>query len=497
MHIRLMPMSRHSMKENLMNARLLVALVTLSACDLSTKTESSREQTEVDRDGLLALRSELVPLMEELQGLDTRSPEAVQVRGAIQNLLEDVVPADQARVFVDALESGGHTPELASLDALDTELRVDVDTAMSEWTNAVLSASAEDLDLRAVMVEANDALDERLPAGLTVAERELVFSLLAVHLAELAPDRVYAELTGLGRAMSWGEGGLVAYEGESAGIEGAPPPFVTASAWTTSSLRWCLESTTDDVTEAEVLFSIARAAGAWDRWSGLTMRHDCADPDITLSFTEAPDTFGSPYGVLAHAWFPESGVVEFDDAEDWAVDYQPWTSQPIDLETVGLHELGHALGIDHSAETEAVMYPYYGASRRSLDQDDIDGVQSLYGAVQSPCFEAVFDSYVATVMAASAEGIASTEGLTASQPAHAMAREYASLAFESNVEGFFGGSSASVAGAIYGQLAFVSSEQAGLDSAGEDAQSGAVLPSLHAAERLHPAALAAALCWAQ
>jgi hypothetical protein len=48
------------------------------------------------------------------------------------------------------------------------------------------------------------------------------------------------------------------------------------------------------------------------------------------------------------------------------------------LQTVYLHELGHALGLGHSSDTSAVMYAYYGGPHCSLSQDDVNGVSSLY-----------------------------------------------------------------------------------------------------------------------
>jgi len=49
-----------------------------------------------------------------------------------------------------------------------------------------------------------------------------------------------------------------------------------------------------------------------------------------------------------------------------------------DVETVFLHENGHAAGLGHSADINAILYPSYQAPNRILQQDDIDGITFLY-----------------------------------------------------------------------------------------------------------------------
>ncbi len=63
---------------------------------------------------------------------------------------------------------------------------------------------------------------------------------------------------------------------------------------------------------------------------------------------------------------------------------QVWGSQGYDLETVAIHEFGHALGLGESAVQQAVMYTYYTGVKTTLATDDISAIQSLYGAVPNP-----------------------------------------------------------------------------------------------------------------
>jgi hypothetical protein len=53
-------------------------------------------------------------------------------------------------------------------------------------------------------------------------------------------------------------------------------------------------------------------------------------------------------------------------------------STSFDLQTVILHENGHVVGLDHSSDINAIMYPSYQQANCSLGTDDINGIRALY-----------------------------------------------------------------------------------------------------------------------
>lgn len=53
------------------------------------------------------------------------------------------------------------------------------------------------------------------------------------------------------------------------------------------------------------------------------------------------------------------------------------------LYRVAAHELGHSLGLSHSTDIGALMYPNYIFSGDvQLSQDDINGIQAIYGELR-------------------------------------------------------------------------------------------------------------------
>ncbi|CAK7339013.1 unnamed protein product [Dovyalis caffra] len=135
-------------------------------------------------------------------------------------------------------------------------------------------------------------------------------------------------------------------------------------------------------TNSDARQSFSQAFQKWASVSRFTFTsiEDFANADIKISFQAYDHGDGSPFdgprGVLAHAFPPTDGRLHLDASEKWAVGAVPGA---FDIGTVGLHEIGHILGLQHSTSEKAIMYPMIGpGGTKGLSSDDIEGIKALY-----------------------------------------------------------------------------------------------------------------------
>jgi len=160
--------------------------------------------------------------------------------------------------------------------------------------------------------------------------------------------------------------------------------YATRSKWTRTTLTYAFENTGRDLDSNTAKNEIKKAFNMWAAVTPLTFTEVSGRGDINIGWYSGNHGRGDFFprgrgGVLAHAYFPQDGRLHFDEDESWIVNCQ---GRGTDLLWVAVHEIGHAIGLDHSRVRGSIMWPTYFRcdSNLKLGPDDISGIQSLYGS---------------------------------------------------------------------------------------------------------------------
>jgi len=175
--------------------------------------------------------------------------------------------------------------------------------------------------------------------------------------------------------------------------------------WHAGPITWSFAATTYSVDQARFAFSnpisaeyqttVVQAIQKWASASGLVFQQVSDAPtldnaaDIRIGFgmlnTATANNIGETKITRAQ-YFTSDVVVRLEDPGQYSLSSlngnltYGGVAGSATLYQVTLHELGHALGLDHSSSAVDVMYPTLGLSNADLSPSDGAGIRALYSA---------------------------------------------------------------------------------------------------------------------
>lgn len=161
--------------------------------------------------------------------------------------------------------------------------------------------------------------------------------------------------------------------------------FAGGKPWANRDVTYQFSNWPKLPSENEVRLAFERAFASWSLVCPLRFTEVNRKGDMRIGFASGRHDDDFPFdglgAVLAHAFYPDwpdrlRGDVHIDTAESWSTEDDPALGVR-DLESVALHEIGHAIGLTHATDTRSIMFPNYQVARVPHDSDVVR-IRSLY-----------------------------------------------------------------------------------------------------------------------
>jgi hypothetical protein len=228
--------------------------------------------------------------------------------------------------------------------------------------------------------------------------------------------------------------------------------YATFAHWASGPVTFYVNPVNADVSQAAAVAALQAGMDVWNTQAGTSFRYqyggtatDTAtayDNRNVIMFRNASNgsTIASTY-----SWWTSNNELVDSDIVFWDGGFTFFTgssgcggvSNAAYIEDIAAHELGHALGLNHSSSTDATMYPSYSYCSmefRSLAADDINGAKALYPTVSNAAPSVTISSPGNGASYASGTAISFSGSASDTQDGSLTA----ALAWTSNIDGSIG-----------------------------------------------------------
>lgn len=167
---------------------------------------------------------------------------------------------------------------------------------------------------------------------------------------------------------------------------------LSGPAWAPGPVQYRVNTTNLDLPDAVIPPALLAGANVWTDQTHAAFRFQYAGTStITSNTYDGVNVVmfrnaSSGSAIATTYWWSSGSRIIDADIVFWDAAFRFYTglagcSNGFYIEDIAAHEFGHALGLGHSAVAGATMYPSVSScatGNRTLDADDIAGVEALY-----------------------------------------------------------------------------------------------------------------------
>jgi hypothetical protein len=176
-------------------------------------------------------------------------------------------------------------------------------------------------------------------------------------------------------------------------LTSAAKAYTTYSSWGTLNVSFYVNPSNLDVSASAATSAVQAGMDAWNTQSGTAFRFNYAgqvsttttgyDNKNVVVFRNQSNgsTIASTYVWTSNGLLRDADIVFWDGGRTFFTGAAGCASGGAYIEDIATHELGHALGLQHSSSADATMYSSYSScstGMRTLSADDVAGAQALY-----------------------------------------------------------------------------------------------------------------------